>query len=653
MCGIAGVLNLSGDLLEDPAVATRMASFLAHRGPDEEGSLKDGPIAFGFRRLSIIDLDGGHQPVANERETIWTMLNGEIYNFVELRDQLQQQGHRFRTQSDTEVIVHAYETHGLDFVEYLRGMFAIALWDSEKRRLILVRDRIGKKPLFWSTRNGQLAFASEIKALLLWPGLDRTLDPEAIHDYLSFLSVPAPKSIFKSVHKLSPAHLLIADTHTGRVETKRYWQVQPQPDRSKPRSYFVEGLRDLLEESVRLRLRSDVPVGALLSGGLDSTAVVGLMSKQPTAGAVKTFTMGFQDDRFDETHYARIAAQAFSTNHTEEVVGPISIELLQRLAWFLDEPFADSSAIPTYQVSRIARQYVTVALSGDGGDELFAGYPRYQYARRLRDLTRIPGPLRTGMKWLTHEGQRLLASRCYPGGEGLRRLGKALDLSRLSEPQRIMALLSYYDETDKRSLYHPEFAAQLNGYSSLNFVNGHLAKFSDGSEPLAAFMAHDLETNLADDSLVKVDRMSMACSLEMRSPLLDHKLVEFASTIPPEFKLQGKDTKLIFKEALSDVLPKDIAQRGKQGFAVPFGSWFNLGEWRVLLDDCLSADSVRRRAIFNPIEVDKMRRAILSEPAGHLLGLSTHQIWHRVWILIMFELWARQYLDRTAIACAA
>jgi asparagine synthase (glutamine-hydrolysing) len=646
MCGIAGVLNLSGDPLEDPAVAIRMASFLAHRGPDEEGSLKDGPITFGFRRLSIIDPNGGHQPVANEGETIWTMLNGEIYNFVELRDQLQQQGHRFRTRSDTEVIVHAYESYGLDFVQRLRGMFAIALWDRERRRVVLARDRIGKKPLFWSVRNGQLAFASEIKALFKWPGLDRTLDPEAIHDYLSFLSVPAPKSIFKTVHKLLPAHLLIADTDTGRVETKRYWQVQPRPDRNKPRSYFVDGLRDLLEESVRLRLRSDVPLGALLSGGLDSTAVVGLMSKQPTAGAVKTFSMGFQDAHFDETHYARLAAQAFGTDHIEEVVGPISVELLQRLVWFLDEPFADSSAIPTYQVSRIARQHVTVVLSGDGGDELFAGYPRYQYARSLQRLARLPGFLRAGTSWLSQEGHRLLVARQPVAAEGLRRLCKALDLSGLPEPQRILALLSYYDETDKRSLYNPEFMAQLNGYSSLNVVNGQMAKFSDGGEPIAAFMAHDLETNLADDSLVKVDRMSMACSLEVRSPLLDHKLVEFASSIPPEFKLRGSRTKLIFKEALSDILPTEIMHRGKQGFDVPFGGWFKSGEWRVLLEDCLSKESVRRRGIFSPAVVEDMRQAILSETTGQSLGLSTHQIWHRVWILIMFELWARQYLDR-------
>jgi asparagine synthase (glutamine-hydrolysing) len=293
---------------------------------------------------------------------------------------------------------------------------------------------------------------------------------------------------------------------------------------------------------------------------------------------------------------------------------------------------------------------VTVALSGDGGDELFAGYPRYQYACWLRRLSRVPAFFRAGVNWLSQEGCRFLTAHQYAAAEGMRRVCKALNLSQMSEPHRIMALLSYYDETDKRSLYDPVFRAQLNGYSSLDVVNAQMAKFSDGGEPIAAFMAHDLETNLADDSLVKVDRMSMACSLEVRSPLLDHKLVEFVSTIPPEFKLRGKHTKLIFKEALSDVLPAEIAHRGKMGFDAPFGNWFHSGEWKVLLGDCLSKESVRRRGIFNSAVVERMRHAITSEKAAQTLGISTHQIWHRVWILVMFELWARQYLDRPAMA---
>ncbi|MDT7041562.1 asparagine synthase (glutamine-hydrolyzing) [Candidatus Nitronereus thalassa] len=645
MCGIAGLFNLNGRPLDEPAIVKRMASKLVHRGPDEEGALVDGPVGFGFRRLRVIDLEAGTQPVSNEDGTIWVMFNGEIYNFKELRVDLQNRGHRFRTNSDTEVIVHAYETYGLDFTYHLRGMFAVALWDSQKRQVILTRDRIGKKPLFWSIHNHQLAFASEIKALLPWPGLNRALNARAIHDYLSFLYVPSPKSIFEHVHKLPPGHRLVACVDTGHIELTRYWQFQPEPDRGKSRKYFVDGLRSLLEESVRLRLRSDVPLGAFLSGGLDSTAVVGLMSNALPSTQVKTFSMGFQDKRFDETHYARIAARAYGTDHTEEIVGPYNVDLLKRLVWYLDEPFSDSSAIPTYQVSQIARKHVTVALSGDGGDELFAGYPRYQYVRWLRKMALLPKGLRHSLGWLSRAGYHLLEDTWRSGSENLRKLGKAIDLSALAEPERMVALLSYYDEIDKRALYSGDFSAHLQDYSSLTNNGNHLNNLSVFEDPIVGFMARDLETNLVDDSLVKVDRMSMACSLEVRCPLLDHKLVEFAGTIPPEMKLEGQNSKSILKEALADVLPQEIVNRGKSGFAVPFGGWFKSGEWKALLEDCLSSDSVKRRGLFDPLSVGKIRQAIVTDDGERALRISTHQLWHRVWTLVMFELWARQYLD--------
>ena len=602
-------------------------------------------MAFGFRRLRVIDLETGHQPVCNENKKIWAMFNGEIYNFVELRVELQKLGHQFRTQSDTEVIVHAYEAYGMDFVQHFRGMFAIALWDSQKQRLILVRDRIGEKPLFWAVRENQLAFASEIKALLQWPKLVRDVDPEAVHHYLTFLYVPAPKSILRNVSKLAPAHILVANSDSGSVQVNRYWQVLPHPDRAKPRRYFVEGLRDRMRESVRMCLRSDVPLGAFLSGGIDSSAVVGLMSQEAPIGSVKTFSMGFEDKRFDETHYARLVARAFGTDHTEEIVRPIGVDLLQRLVWFLDEPFADSSAIPTFQVSSLARKHVTVALSGDGGDELFAGYPRYQYARWLGWLAQVPWPAAAGVGWVCREGLASLSSRWSAAREKLRRVEKALSLSRASEPERILGLLSYFAEEDKRELYAPDFAESLNGASSLDIVIDRLAKFTDQKDPVAAFMARDLETNLADDALVKVDRMSMACSLEVRCPFLDHKLVEFAATVPTEMKLTWTRNKVIFKEAMANVLPSEIIHRGKSGFAVPFGAWFKGGELRTLLDDCLSSESVKRRGMFNPRGVERLRAAILSEEAGNGLDISTYQLWHRVWILLMFELWARQYID--------
>ena len=645
MCGIAGILNLDGAPFEDPRVVTRMASALVHRGPDEEGSLIDGPVVFGFRRLRVIDLETGHQPVCNENKKIWAMFNGEIYNFVELRAELQKLGHEFRTQSDTEVIVHAFEAYGMDFVQHFRGMFAIALWDSQTRRLILVRDRIGEKPLFWAVRDDQLAFASEIKALLQWPKLVRDVDPEAVHHYLTFLYVPAPKSILKNVNKLPPAHMLVVNTDSKSVQVKRYWQVRPQPDYSRERRYFVEGLRERMRESVRMCLRSDVPLGAFLSGGVDSSAVVGLMSREVPVGSVKTFSMGFEDERFDETHYARIVARAFGTDHTEEIVRPIGADLLQRLVWFLDEPFADSSAMATFQVSKLARKHVTVALSGDGGDELFAGYHRYQHARWLGWLARIPWPAAAGADWVCREGLAVLSSRWTAVREKLRRVEKAISLSRASEPERILRLLSYFAEEDKRALYTSDFAESLNGTSSLDIVVDRLAKFADQKDPVAAFMARDLETNLADDALVKVDRMSMACSLEVRCPFLDHKLVEFAATIPTEMKLTWTQKKVIFKEALADVLPHEITTRGKSGFEVPFGAWFKGGDLRALLDDCLSPESIRRRGMFDPKGVERLHAAILSEEVGNDLNISAYQLRHRVWILLMFELWARQYID--------
>jgi asparagine synthase (glutamine-hydrolysing) len=646
VCGFAGLLNLDGSAFREPDVVTRMASSLIHRGPDEEGSFIDGPVAFSFRRLRVIDLETGKQPICSEDKNVWSMFNGEIYNFLELRSELQKSGHQFRTKSDSEVIVHAYEAYGMDFVHHLRGMFAIALWDRKERRLVLARDRMGEKPLFWAVRNNQLAFASEVKALLHWPGLVRDLDPEAVHHYLTFLYVPSPKSIFRNVSKLAPAHMLIASSDSRSVQVDRYWQLQLQPDLSKPRSYFVERLHDLMRESVHMCLKSDVPLGAFLSGGVDSSAVVGLMSQGAPLGSVKTFSMGFEDKKFDETHYARIVARAFGTDHTEEIVGPVGAGLLQRLVWFLDEPFADSSAIAAFQVSNLARKHVTVALSGDGGDELFAGYPRYKYARWLSRLSRLPWPVTNSIRWMCREGRTLLRSRWREASEKLRRLDKAFRLSQVSEAERILALLSYFDEEDKRLLYERDFADHLNGCSSLDIVSNRLAKFKIQQDPISAFMARDLETNLADDALVKIDRMSMACSLEVRCPFLDYKLVEFSATIPSEMKLKWTKTKVVFKEALADVLPKEIVSRGKWGFAVPFGTWFKNGELRELLDDCLSSESIKRRGIFNHKSVEHLRTSILSPSAASELDISTYQLWHRVWIILMFELWARQYIDR-------
>ena len=643
MCGIAGLLELSGQNLSDPTVARLMADQLQHRGPDDEGFYADGPMAFGFRRLSVIDVSGGHQPISNEDGSVWAMLNGEIYNYVELRDTLKPK-HAFRTASDTEVVVHAYEEFGLDFVDHLRGMFALAVWDGRRRRLVLARDRIGKKPLFYSVANNQLAFASELKGLLPWRGLDRTLDLTSIHDYLSFLYVPAPRSIFKSVKKLQPAHILIADIDSGRTDIRRYWQLNPEPNHGLSHAALRSTLRELLEESIRLRLRSDVPLGVFLSGGIDSSAVAGLASQFQGADSLRTVTMAFEEPRFDERGYARLLADKWGTDHVEQVFSPISAQEWQRLVWYLDEPFADSSAIPTYALSKLARQQVKVVLSGDGGDELFAGYPRYRYARLIERVAAVPRPLLRSGIVISGLLEQLLSSGSAAGSDRLRRVRKALEISAASPSQRMFMLLAYFEEETKRSLYSDALADQMTEYSSAELVSDRISEFPPHEDPIVNLMARDLQTNLVDDTLVKVDRMSMACSLEVRSPFLDHRLVEFAATIPPDLKLRQSETKAILKEAVSDILPQEIQHRDKSGFEVPFSYWFSLPDWREMILDCLGEDAVKKRGLFQPASVVALRDAALREDGHRDLGISQHQLWHRFWMLLSLELWCRQYL---------
>jgi len=651
MCGIAGLLNLRGAPLTDASVVTRMASYLSHRGPDDDGSLRDGPVAFGFRRLSIIDLETGHQPVSNEDGTVWVMLNGEIYNFVELRTELEKQGHVFRTETDTEVIAHAYESYGLDFVDHLRGMFAIALWDSPKQRLVLARDRIGKKPLFYGVRGNQLAFASEVKALLAWPQLNRSINARALHDYFTFLYVPAPDSIFENVYKLPAAHLLVADCHTGSFSLHRYWRISPEPDRTKPLSFYVEGLREVLSEAVRLRLRSDVPLGAFLSGGIDSSVVVGLMSRE--VSPVRTFSIGFPDKRFDETAAARLVATSHGTIHKEEIFNDfdISPEEFRDLVWYMDEPFADSSFLPTYWVSKVARRDVTVALSGDGGDELFAGHTRYRYFQLLNRLRSSPDWLNRAGKNAAGGLRNLVTPLSTKLAERLRQTQKALELSALSNNEQIFTLATYFDEAGKRSLYDAEWSAGIDGYASRERLSQVMQPVNDA--PLASILAWDFETNLVDDCLVKVDRASMACSLEVRSPFLDHRVAEFAMKIPPEYKLRNGVHKYVLKRAFADLLPEKIVNRRKQGFEVPFARWFQKEPWRSFLLDMLAEDRLRSQGIFDFREVIRLRDQFLRDPQAQNLGLSAYQLRHRVWMLFVFQVWYDQFMKASVIPAAS
>jgi asparagine synthase (glutamine-hydrolysing) len=646
MCGIAGILNLNGESLGDTAVAKQMAASLAHRGPDDEGSLNDGPIAFGFRRLSIIDLETGHQPVSDEQARRWCMFNGEIYNFLELRKQLQAKGHLFRTDSDTEVILHAYAAYDLDFVQHLRGMFAIALWDATRQRLVLVRDRVGKKPLFYGISNGELAFASEIKAFLRWPEFSPRIDAGSLNDYLTSLYVPSPSSIFAGVRKLPPAHMLVADCEQGRYDVRRYWNISAVPDRSKSFQFYEEGLRQILTEAVQLRLRSDVPLGAFLSGGIDSTLITGLMSRQ--TAEVRTFSIGFPDARFDERAYARCAAAAFGTIHTEEVVDAFSVnpDELCKLVWYMDEPFGDSSFIPTYWLSKAARSTVTVALSGDGGDELFAGYPRYRYFQLLRRFNLVPSGLRRVFGQVTAALRDVMLPRSPVLAERMRQLHKLLALSNQQPEDQILGMLTYFDEANKSRLYSDAWRAGLNGQLSDHLRRSEIRSAGEGIEPLAAFMARDFQTNMVDDVLVKVDRASMACSLEVRSPFLDHHLVEFALRIPPEYKLRNGTHKMILKKAFADLLPKEIVKRGKMGFEVPFAHWFQQPQWRELLVDMLAEQRLRSQGIFNPAAVIRLRDWLLDDPEAEGLPMSAYQLRHQVWALLVFQIWCDQFMGQ-------
>jgi len=639
MCGIAGLLNLDGGPLSDSSVAKRMGSHLRHRGPDEEGFFAGGPLSFAFRRLSIIDLASGQQPISNAKQSAFVMLNGEIYNFLELREELKKKGYAFRTKSDTEVIVYAYEEYGLDFVKHLRGMFAIALWDTEKKKLILARDRMGKKPLFYGVIGGQLAFASETKAFHSWPAFQAVIDPQALHDYLTFLFVPSPRSIFKNIFKLPPAHMLIADCQSGSVELRRYWNVSARPDESRSYDHFKKRLREILTEAVNIRLRSDVPLGAFLSGGIDSNIVVALMCG--ILPKVETFSIGFSDPRYDESEAARISAEHFKSVHHETIVDPhkTSPDDLRQMVWHMDEPFGDSSFIPTYWVAKSAREKVTVALSGDGGDELFGGYPRYDYLRKLKQLEMLPGFVRQGARAMIGLVRKSNAAAAWDGR--LRQFDKAIAVTGLPEHQQAMSFLTFFDEASKAELYQDEWLEKIRGYQT----EWRAEPASTEDDPLNGYMLHELQTSMADDSVCKTDRASMACSLEVRSPFLDQELVQFAMTIPSRYKLVGGKHKVILKDTFQDLLPPHILSRKKQGFEVPFGEWFQQPSWKELLSEMLSRDRLQEQKIFDPAPILQLRDELIRNPAAAGLPFSPYQLRHRVWAFLIFQMWFEQFVS--------
>jgi asparagine synthase (glutamine-hydrolysing) len=566
MCGICGIADFQRRDVIRQEMVCRMNDTLRHRGPDDAGVYVDSGIGMGHRRLSIIDVAGGHQPISNEDSTVWVLLNGEIYNYPELRHKLLDKGHKFKTSSDTEAIVHLYEDCGENCFSQLRGMFSIALWDSRQRKLLLARDRVGKKPLFYFSDGTRVLFASELKALLAADSLPRTVDPLALSDYFSLGYIPAPKTIYREVRKVLPGHYLAACA-TGTRETQ-YWDISFAKIEDKPEGDWCELLRHELCEATRVRLMSEVPLGAFLSGGVDSSCVVAMMShimKRP----VTTCSIGFEEPEFNESEFALQIAEQFHTDHHQQLVRPTAIEIIDKLAWHFDEPFADSSAIPTYYVSAVARQYVTVALGGDGGDETFAGYRRYyfdQFENRLRSW--VPTGLRRSIFGPL--------GKYYPALAWAPRLfrGKATFQSLSRSPlEGYFNSVSIFRPDEKARLLTEDFRKSLQGYDSLD-VFRHYYDRAGTDDLLSRIQYVDMKTYLPDDILTKVDRASMAVSLEVRAPLLDHQLMECVARIPSSLKLRHTDGKYILKKAMESVLPKDILYRKKQGFAVPLNRWF-------------------------------------------------------------------------------
>jgi asparagine synthase (glutamine-hydrolysing) len=601
----------------------RMARTLTHRGPDEEGYYVDDFVGLGHRRLSIIDLESGRQPMANEDGQVRVVFNGEIYNHGELGALLRTKGHRFTTRSDTEVIVHAYEEWGADCVERLRGMFAFAVWDRRRQCLLLARDRLGKKPLYYARVGDALIFGSEIKALLEFPDLDRTLDLEAVSDYLSLLYIPREKSIFRQVRKLPPATTLVADRRG--VRTRQYWdlRIAPVANEGAPAARVAE----LLDEAVRLRLQSDVPLGAFLSGGVDSSAVVATMARAGSS-AVITASIGFTDSAFDESQHARMVARHFRTDHHEYVVTPDAVDVVQRLVWHFDEPFGDASAIPTHYVSQLARQHVTVALSGDGGDESFAGYRRYCFdvrENKLRNL--IPVGLREPIFGAL--------GTLYPKADCLPQVfrGRAF-LSNIARTPWAAYLhsVSAIALADKAKLLRADVVASLGGYDTTELF-AQLYHAAEGPDSLSRIQYIDFKTYLPDDILTKVDRASMANSLEVRCPLLDHHLVEYVAGLPSHLKLRGRRSKLVLKDAVRDLVPQAILDRDKMGFAMPVGNWLR-GDLRPLVEEfVLSASD--RHGLFERSTLERFWRQ-------HRSGIRDRTT--ELWGVLVFNLWYQRFM---------
>lgn len=628
MCGICGTVNRDPDAPVDAAVLYRMAKALAHRGPDSEGFFVNNHVGLAHRRLAIIDLSpDGTQPMSNEDGSIRIVFNGEIYNFSELRAALVRKGHSFRSRTDTEVIVHLYEELGPKAFCALRGMFALAIWDANRRQLLLARDRLGKKPLYYFFGSSSFIFASELQSLLEDPAVPRIPDLEAIRYYLTYRYVPSPYSAFQGIRKLPPAHYLVLKD--GQLQVSRYWTLRYAETSHKTEEILSTRLRGSLEEAVRLRMVSDVPIGAFLSGGLDSSAVVALMSRL-SGEPVKTFSIGFEEQEFSELPYARSIARRFGTDHHEYVVKPDAVSILPLLVRHFGEPFADATAVPQYYLSKLAREHVTVVIAGDGGDEAFGGYDRYVAAMVDRPTDRILCPLRNGLAGMTRRLSRVPLSTPF-----LQRTGRMLRALSDDPQRRYVRWMSCFDIQQQAALFSSAFLKQVRGIDPERLVLDRYQD-TDAVHPLNATLDVDVNTYLPDDLLVKADITSMANSLEVRAPLLDHPLMEFAASLPPSLKIRGLEKKYLLKRAMADLLPPEILNRSKQGFIVPIDRWFRHDLQEMAYDTLLDSRSLAR-GYFRPDEVKRL----LDEHVGG----SQHR--HRqLWSLLMLELWHRCFIDR-------
>jgi asparagine synthase (glutamine-hydrolysing) len=626
MCGIAGYLDLSGRHLDpNQSILNSMCASIHHRGPDDHGGMILGPVALSMTRLSIIDLTTGHQPISNEDGSIWIVFNGEIYNFQELRVKLIAKGHTFKTNSDTEAIVHLYEEYGVDCLQHLEGMFAFALWDSNKERLFIARDRLGEKPLHWGVFDGKLIFGSEIKVLLAHPSTKKELDPASMQKYLALEYVPAPNSIFKGINKLMPAHFLLAEK--GQIKTQSYWSPYNKNGNEKlSEGDAEEKLVELLDRSTKLRLISDVPLGVFLSGGVDSSSIAALAQRHLNE-PLKTFSIGFADRSFDESEYAEAVAQRVGCDHHVAVFSAeMALATMEDLWKVLDEPMADASIVPTYFLSKMTKEHVTVALSGEGGDELFGGYPTYQAHRLANIWQMIPKALRSGVLEPAIAGLPVSFNNLSVDYKA-KRFISAVDQEPVLRHFRWMGSIPPEKQEELIAPEHYRLRQDSEIYPQVQ-ANGGKAK-----DVIAQIMHTDMTTYLPEDLLVKSDRASMAASLEVRLPFLAYPLVEFAVSLPSSLKVRGLKTKYLLKKAMAPYLPDRILNRPKKGFGIPVARWLRQ-EFRPQVNELMSEPFLKKQGIFKPEQIKQL--------------LAEHDNEHydrrkELWTLLMFQMWWRKF----------